>query len=89
MNNDLDIFHVSRPWSDYDYDVYVGDTWIASAKNYAAGDDTVIAYQTREGIPAYACRSCGDPRETPGVCPACQEWQRPVDVDFTTVGWEA
>lgn len=36
---DLDIFRLSRPWSDYDLDVYIGDEWIASAKNNYAADE--------------------------------------------------
>jgi hypothetical protein len=56
---DVDIFNVSRPWSDYAYDVFADGIWIASAKCYAAADDvanqawydSVLATEPPPGFP--------------------------------------
>lgn len=37
-----DIFRVSRPWSDYDLDVFVGGEWVASAKNNHHADEAAL-----------------------------------------------
>jgi hypothetical protein len=52
---DKDIFHVQRPWSDFVYDVFVGNDWVASARQYDAGDevaDDVLYRRVVDAAPA-------------------------------------
>lgn len=52
---DRDIFFNSRPWSDFEYDCFLGDEWIASARTQVQGEEALdeAQYYRLDDTPRY------------------------------------